>query len=181
MSDDVKRKPISTRMRFEVFKRDNFTCQYCSAKPPKVPLEIDHIIPVSKKGKNTIDNLITACFQCNRGKSNIELSSIPLSLVEKTENIRLAQVQYLAYKKLLKKQEKIIRDEIQEVEDIYSIHFTEYVFAEKFISTVKRFIDHIGLQETKDAMDIACSKIHYDEDKSLKYFCGICWNKIRER
>lgn len=89
------RKPISKRLRFEVFKRDNFTCQYCSAKPPKVPLEIDHITPVSKGGKNIIDNLLTSCFDCNRGKSNIELSTIPMSIVEKKERLLIAQSQYL--------------------------------------------------------------------------------------
>lgn len=59
-----KRKPIGNSKRFEIFKRDLFTCQYCGNHPPKTVLEIDHIIPVSKGGDNSQDNLITSCFVC---------------------------------------------------------------------------------------------------------------------
>lgn len=61
--------------RHRIFTRDNFTCQYCGAKPPDVVLEVDHIIPKSHGGKTRLDNLITACFACNRGKRDILLSS----------------------------------------------------------------------------------------------------------
>ena len=69
----AKRKPIPLRIRTEVFKRDAFTCQYCGRKPPEVVLQIDHIKPVAKGGTNDIINLITACRDCNLGKSDIEL------------------------------------------------------------------------------------------------------------
>jgi hypothetical protein len=62
------RKQITKKARFEVFKRDNFTCMYCGRKAPEIILEIDHIKPVSKGGSNEIINLITSCFDCNRGK-----------------------------------------------------------------------------------------------------------------
>ena len=96
-----KRIAISKKIRFEVLKRDNFTCQYCSAKPPKVPLEIDHIMPVCKGGKNNIDNLITSCFDCNRGKSGNELTSIPETILEKSEGKKLALKQYKEYQKIM--------------------------------------------------------------------------------
>ena len=70
----AKRKAISTRSRFEVFKRDSFTCQYCGKSSPDVILHVDHIKPVSKGGKNDLLNLVTSCADCNMGKSNIELS-----------------------------------------------------------------------------------------------------------
>lgn len=47
----AKREPLSKGIRFEVFKRDNFTCQYCGAKAPDVILEVDHINPVKLGGK----------------------------------------------------------------------------------------------------------------------------------
>lgn len=64
------RDPISAKLRFEVFKRDKFVCQYCGACGPDVELEIDHIIPVSRGGTDDITNLKTACFKCNRGKGD---------------------------------------------------------------------------------------------------------------
>ena len=70
----AERKPISKKMRFEVFKRDNFTCQYCGRHAPDVVLECDHIKPVAEGGKNTFLNLITSCMECNRGKGKTVLS-----------------------------------------------------------------------------------------------------------
>lgn len=72
--EQEKRKSLSKRLRFEVFKRDRFTCQYCGKASPDVVLHADHVKPVSLGGKNTITNLITSCKDCNLGKSNIELS-----------------------------------------------------------------------------------------------------------
>ncbi|MFU3348324.1 HNH endonuclease [Pseudomonas aeruginosa] len=68
------RESIRKSVRFEVFKRDNFTCQYCGAKAPDVVLHVDHINPVSKGGDNEIINLVTACLPCNLGKSDRLLS-----------------------------------------------------------------------------------------------------------
>lgn len=64
------RDPISPKLRFEVFKRDKYVCQYCGACGPDVELEIDHVIPVSRGGTDDINNLKTACFKCNRGKGD---------------------------------------------------------------------------------------------------------------
>lgn len=70
----MKRKEIPKKVRFEVLKRDKFTCQYCGRQAPDVVLNVDHIKPVAKGGTNDITNLITSCFDCNSGKSDIELS-----------------------------------------------------------------------------------------------------------
>ena len=70
-----KRKNPSKRLRFEVFKRDGFTCQYCGAQPPGIVLVCDHIDPVVNGGKTTIDNLITACEPCNQGKAGKVLTA----------------------------------------------------------------------------------------------------------
>lgn len=63
-----KRKGLSKSVRFEVFKRDGFTCQYCGGQAPDVILHVDHINPVANGGENDILNLITACKDCNSGK-----------------------------------------------------------------------------------------------------------------
>jgi hypothetical protein len=66
----MPRKSTGKRTRFEVFKRDGFTCQYCGAQPPDAVLVLDHIEPVAGGGASTIDNLITACEPCNQGKAD---------------------------------------------------------------------------------------------------------------
>lgn len=71
----ARRKSTGKRLRFEVFKRDHFTCQYCGAQPPDIVLVADHITPVAAGGATTIDNLISACESCNQGKSDRALGA----------------------------------------------------------------------------------------------------------
>lgn len=73
----AERKPLSKTTRFEVFKRDCFTCQYCGAQPPDSVLEVDHITAVANGGDNQITNLLTACDRCNRGKGARRLEVVP--------------------------------------------------------------------------------------------------------
>ena len=73
-SKKISRK-ISEKLRYQVLKRDNFKCCACGASPaknPSVELHIDHIIPYSKGGETTLDNLQTLCSKCNIGKSDSE-------------------------------------------------------------------------------------------------------------
>jgi len=70
------RRPLSKGMRFDIFKRDAFTCQYCGAQPPEVVLEVDHIRSVKSGGANDPLNLITSCYDCNRGKAAKELGLV---------------------------------------------------------------------------------------------------------
>lgn len=66
-----------TKLRFEVMQRDGFRCQYCGRNPqtdPTVELQVDHKHPQSKGGQTSKENLITACRECNVGKSDTLLS-----------------------------------------------------------------------------------------------------------
>lgn len=67
---------LSKSRRFEIFKRDAFTCQYCGQRPPEVVLEVDHIEPSSLGGADDELNLITSCWDCNRGKGAKRLGDV---------------------------------------------------------------------------------------------------------
>ena len=67
-------RDVNLRLRYLVMQRDNFKCRICGATPatnPMVKLHIDHIVPWSKGGETTFDNLQTLCSNCNLGKSDI--------------------------------------------------------------------------------------------------------------
>lgn len=57
-------------LRFAVFKRDSFTCQYCGRRAPEFPLHVDHVVPWASGGRTELSNLRTACSECNLGKSD---------------------------------------------------------------------------------------------------------------
>ena len=73
-STNTTSRKISDKLRYQVLKRDNFKCCACGASPAKdssIELHIDHIIPYSKGGETSIDNLQTLCSKCNLGKSDM--------------------------------------------------------------------------------------------------------------
>jgi len=63
---------ITEEVKDKVRQRANYLCEYChvSEKWQYVRFTIDHIIPQSYSGSNTLDNLALACFHCNRRKSD---------------------------------------------------------------------------------------------------------------
>lgn len=63
-----KKRGVTPTMRFAVLRRDKFTCRYCGHSAPDVKLAVDHVIPFSKGGKCAMENLVTACQECNAGK-----------------------------------------------------------------------------------------------------------------
>lgn len=68
------RGSLSLKVRFLVFKRDDYRCQICGATPETgARLEVDHKHPVSKGGSNELENLWSLCFECNRGKGTHEI------------------------------------------------------------------------------------------------------------
>ena len=69
------------KLRFEIFKKDNFRCVYCGKTPEEynIKLHLDHILPRSKGGEDVISNLRTSCSQCNLGKRDILLNKVELN------------------------------------------------------------------------------------------------------
>ena len=176
---------ISKKLRFEVFKRDGFKCAYCGKTPPEVVLEVDHIDPKSKGGSNDINNLITACFACNRGKRNISLNKIPRKISENLEILKLKESQLKEYRKYIKKIEHRINKDIDIIEKIFKDTFPNKGFTDQFRdATLKNFLNNfLTLTELKESINIACSFKHNknEEEDCIRYFCGVCWKKIRNK
>lgn len=64
----VERGRVSNEMRRKIYERDNYRCRCCGRSQNEVDLEIDHIVPIAKGGKSTLDNLQTLCAECNKRK-----------------------------------------------------------------------------------------------------------------
>ncbi len=171
--------PINKKLRFEVFKRDGFKCAYCGKSPPAVTLEVDHIEPKSKGGSDCIENLITACFDCNRGKSNIPLDKIPNSLVENLEILQEREAQLKAYRRLVKTIQQRIAQDVDDIDQIYKTAYRGWKLSDIFRNgSVKNFLAKLPKHEVVSAMEQAVSR-GLNSSAAIKYFCGICWRKIK--
>ena len=65
-----RRRAYSRFSKNNLFIRDLYTCQYCSKLYGRIDLTIDHVVPLSRGGKTTWDNVVAACVSCNSKKAN---------------------------------------------------------------------------------------------------------------
>lgn len=183
-----KRKGFSKRQRFEVFKRDLFTCQYCGRKPPQVILETDHVVALANGGADHETNMVTACADCNRGKADVPLTSIPVSFDEQRIDREDRAAQLRAYNEFLV---ELRREEDEQIEAlgrrwhelIMGNAGRKYVFGEGRVPSIRTFLKHLPAMEVQEAMEIALSRkcASFKSDYGAwKYFCGICWRWIKE-
>lgn len=174
-----KRRAISKKTRFEVFKRDGFKCQYCGAHPPGVLLHVDHIVAVAAGGENGIDNLVTACEPCNLGKGARALTAVPQSLADKASAVAEREAQLAGYHDVLERQRERIEDDTWRVAEIIEPGSSATGMSRSWLQSVKLFNERLGVHSVMDAAEIARARF-YSGGKMFRYFCGICWNRIRE-
>lgn len=163
------RKSISKKIRFEVFKRDSFKCQYCGNSSPGVTLHVDHIEPISKGGDNSILNLITSCESCNLGKSDNRLSDDSAVLKQKEQldalNKRREQLQMM-----IKWREEIkdIDDQyVNDFCDVYSDLVQGWSLNEQGIKIVKSLIRKYSYSNVMEALNISVDKLEFDERSNV--------------
>lgn len=178
----AKRKTVSKVVRFEVFKRDKFTCQYCGESAPNVILEIDHIKPVSKGGTNEIMNLITSCRDCNRGKTNKKLDDNTAVMVQKRQldiiQERREQLEMMIqWRQSLEEETEIEVDAI----DAFFQSNTRWQFSDAGRQAIRKLIKRFGFSEVYTACEIAVDK-YYDGtergwNNAVNKVGGICYNR----
>lgn len=180
------RTAIPKSTRFEVLKRDKFTCQYCGRSAPDVILEIDHFVPVSKGGDNSLINLVTSCRDCNRGKSDKKLSDDTAVKKQKRQlddmAARREQIEMMiAWRKELSKVEDV---EVDAVNDIFCM-YTDWELSETGRWNVRKLIRRFGAEEVLQAAEIAIGR-YYDGssdswNEAFDKMGGICYNRKKAR
>ena len=156
----AERKGLSKKIRFEVFKRDSFTCQYCGKSAPEVKLEVDHIKPVSKEGDNDITNLITACKDCNAGKSNRELSDDTVMAKRKAQLDEL-QERREQLEMMMEWQNTLVdlsAVELDEAVGFINGFISPYSLNDSGITRVKKSLSKYGLSEILESTRISANQ-----------------------
>lgn len=150
------RKAISKKLRFEVFKRDGFKCQYCGKSAPDVILHVDHIDPVANGGSADILNLITSCEACNLGKGartlddNSALSKQKKQLAELNE--KREQLEMML--KWRKDMSDLTGVQIDEVEKLFT-HLTGKGLSDYGRGLVKQWLKKYPLAEILESLEIS--------------------------
>lgn len=171
---------VRPSVRFDVFKRDAFTCSYCGRRPPDVTLELDHIIPVAEGGDDTIDNLTTACWDCNRGKGAKQLAGEPQaipSVAERTALIKERERQLRAYHAAQEASANRSDAQVARVIDAWFDLWCETSLNRwqmPYESVVRKYVDLIGEAEVIRAIGITIERRHAQLDNdAVRYFCGV--------
>jgi hypothetical protein len=175
----MSRQAISKKTRFEVFKRDAFQCVYCGNHPTElIVLHVDHVHPVAEGGSNDIENLVTACSDCNLGKGARLLTAVPQSLEEKAEETAERESQIRAYYEIMEERRLRRDEELWSIADIFMERYRDDSILRARLASIRTFLDRLDYFEVREAMELATNRM-YSQGPAFKYFCGICWRKIK--
>lgn len=182
-----KRKAVSKRLRFEIFKRDSFQCLYCGRNPTQAPLHVDHVLAVANGGNNEPENLVTSCDDCNLGKGAVPLERKQLA-VAGTESQLEQPEQILAFLEL-QKQLNATRFEV--VKSLWSHwHGSVGPMSEDMLGRLKLIVPQWPYAKLVEAINITARRLGrpgqpYNEWLAVdqaKYFQGVLrsWRKKME-
>lgn len=171
---------MKTSLRFKIFERDNFTCQYCGQKPPNVVLHVDHIHPKSKGGGDEELNLITSCQSCNLGKKDKILKNPKkIDVSQEIENLKEAENQIKEYYKYLKKITK--HKENNPIIDLICEVWTEnsggvFALSNSGKKDIKNLLRTNLAEDIIEAIKISWENSRIKDDQKFKYMCGVLRN-----
>ncbi len=175
------RKPISKSIRFEVFKRDSFTCQYCGRKAPDVLLNVDHIEPIADGGTNDFLNLITSCRDCNSGKSKRRLSDTTVidkqraQLEELQERREQIDMMFQWQKGLLELQDDVVK----RLHDFWIDHVPGFTLNEHGIRGLKKLHKTYSVDEILSVVRIAADQyLDFQDGAPTKESVEVAWKKV---
>ena len=165
---------VSKRLRFEILRRDNHACRYCGRSAPDVELTVDHVTPVALGGSDEPPNLVTACRDCNGGKSSVPADAATVADVAQDAVRWSAAMSHAADEMTARSEDRA---------DIYVAIDAVWYQGKRpddWTDTIDRFLD-AGLP-----VDVILKMVRVAQNKRggmgyrWSYFCGCCWKRIRQ-
>jgi hypothetical protein len=180
------REAIRPKLRFQVFTRDEFTCQYCGRTPDQddVVLQVDHTVSVKDGGTNDIENLITSCFECNIGKGAKSILKRTRTEQDIKEELDLAQERLAQIKALNKRKKSLakVKDKISFQETQWARDITDGSLNLKIYTDIQKLRNKGTYTEDilKQALEITYNKHQKTEfetiSKFMSYLQGVSRN-----
>lgn len=169
---------ISKRLRFEILRRDNHACRYCGATAEDGPLTIDHVLAVALGGTDEASNLVTACKDCNAGKTS---TTVDATFVEQVSEDSAKWDQAKA-----QVEEGRRAAAHRNEQELYEFRFEWEDYGSgamdcdwKQSVTVWRGRG-LSLEEIIDTIPKVMSRTNVSDSNRWRYFCGAMWNKVTE-
>lgn len=176
-------RTVSKRLRFEIFRRDNHACRYCGAMAPEVTLTIDHVTPVALGGTSEPTNLVTACADCNGGKSSTSPTSeivddVAQDALRWADAVKRAAALAKADKAAATKYRNAFKRQWMSHSWGKNDQYTNPMPSE-WQQSIESFRQAgLPIEELKDAVDVACNNGYIKMENVFRYMCGVSWKKI---
>ena len=182
-STPVKTRSISRRLRFEILRRDGHTCRYCGGSAPNVALAVDHVIPVALGGTDEPGNLVTACRDCNSGKT----SSSP-----NEHHVADINAKALEWAKALEAAADARRADIGKLDmEVKAAARAWHSWTDAQNNTVPADQNWLASLERFLSLGLSVQDMSYFIKVTMesraaiagkwRYFCGCCWKEIQAR
>ena len=171
---------VTKRTRYEVLRRDNYTCRYCHSTTND--LTIDHVIPRALGGKDDPSNLVAACRDCNAGKTSTRpddhlVDDVSSQAFSVAQAIRIALMQ----KAVDIEAEQDHADELATYWDEATAGMSWTHRPDDWQRTIIHF-QKIGVPDTilTHAIDVAVGRDNVPQRDKWKYMCGVIWRIVDE-
>lgn len=165
---------ITKRLRYEILRRDNHTCRYCGATAPDATMTVDHVTPVALGGTDDPANLVTACRECNLGKSATPPDA---ALVDDVSGAALR------WSRAMQRASELLASQEADRSDLYKAVKAEWHrgrLPDGWTETIDRFLN-AGLP-----LEVIVRMARVAQNKRgamgyrWAYFCKCCWNRVNE-
>lgn len=179
------RYTLNKKLRFSVFARDNFTCQYCGRRPDEdaVVLHADHTVSVKDGGTNDIENLVTSCADCNLGKGAKSILKRTKTIEDVETELSMAKERLEQVKAMNKKRNAI--DKINSKIFLQKVKWATDIIGdsdERLLELLQNAADKLkcGQDKLVEALHITASRNETspfsDNHGYVSYFSGVCRN-----
>lgn len=171
---------VSRALRYQILRRDGFTCRYCGGRAPDVALRVDHVIPVALGGSDQPTNLTTACQDCNSGKSATPPDA---AQVEQVDQRALKWAETMAAIAAEEAQERAGQDWFINIWDGYKYGNAQSIpLPTNWRASVELWLRN-GLTkgDIEHAINTAMGNDKVSVDGVFRYMAGICWRTLERR
>lgn len=178
---------VTKSLRYQILRRDNHSCQYCGASAPDAKLTVDHVMPTALGGTDVPTNLVTACRDCNAGKSATPADAALVASVQQ-DAMRWARAMHVATENAQVRREDRIRIErdICQITSAYSVPsyrgggtVTDYLPGDYFVSIDQLLRAGLTDGDITDAVRIAAGARDVRPENVWRYACGVAWKKVK--